>query len=241
MPEEKVIAGQPVAPGASTWNDFVDVRDWWRRRGGPRGGGVAAPPQTPQFDPATVVWIQNSTGSDLRQGEIAELQTKLLDDVERYVPWFDADTPNLTKPFVVCLEPITDGEIGPAAIDGVCPALVNVGATTHRWAGPSSGSAVLQSYAAGGVRLLYPPSSTGEVLCFVKFDRPAMYRGVTNAAIAKGDSGYVSRYLPGTTSDSGVDDLVVNEMADITDDGKVVYYMDDGGGVLYLIAAECPM
>jgi len=245
MPEDRVIAGQPVEPRAEAWNELIDVRDWWRRRGGPRGGAILPPPQTPQLDPSNIVWIKNNTGDDLRLGEIAELQTKLLTTVERYAGWFNADTPDLTNPFVICLEPIADGNIGPAAIDGICPALVTVGSTTDRWAYPASGSAVLASGHAGAVRLLYPPSGTGEVYCFVKFDRPAMYRGTSNSAIPKGtvpsDNKTVSRYLAGSTTDSGIDDVVANEMADITASGKVLYYCDDGGGTLYIIAAECPL
>lgn len=67
---------------------------------------------------------------------------------------------------------------------------------------------------------------------------PKLHRGVTDGAIAKGASGTVSRYTPGTTTDSGTNDTMYNELIDVGS-GKVVHYMRNGDK-LYMIAVECP-
>lgn len=64
-----------------------------------------------------------------------------------------------------------------------------------------------------------------------------LIRGVTDGAITKGSSGTVSRYLPGTTTDSGINDTCYNDYANVGS-GKKVSYMRNGDK-LYLIAAEC--
>ena len=68
---------------------------------------------------------------------------------------------------------------------------------------------------------------------------PLMHRGLTNEAISKGTSDkMVSRYSPGTTTDSGTDDTVTNELINIGS-GKVVHYFESGG-VFYITSVECP-
>lgn len=69
--------------------------------------------------------------------------------------------------------------------------------------------------------------------------RGRFYRGVTNEASGKGDTGKsVSRYIPGTTSDSGTDDLFTNELIDVGS-GIVIHYVEQGG-VFYMTSVECP-
>jgi len=65
------------------------------------------------------------------------------------------------------------------------------------------------------------------------------HRGVTDEALGKGKTKTVSRYDPGTTDDSGINDEVVNELASVAI-GKVVYYERQGLN-FYLYAAECPL
>lgn len=63
------------------------------------------------------------------------------------------------------------------------------------------------------------------------------HRGVTDAAISKGASGTVSRYTDGTSSDSGTNDTVTNDFADVAISKKVAYIKS--GGTFYMISAEC--
>lgn len=68
-----------------------------------------------------------------------------------------------------------------------------------------------------------------------------LFRGITNAALNKGSTvaNGVSRYLHGTETDSGIDDTVRNDWANVGS-GKKVGYMRSGSG-LYLVSAECPL
>lgn len=67
----------------------------------------------------------------------------------------------------------------------------------------------------------------------------AVHRGVTDGAINKNASGTVSRYTPGTTTDSGENDTVENEYANVGSGKKVAYIRN--GDKFYMIAAECPL
>jgi hypothetical protein len=66
-----------------------------------------------------------------------------------------------------------------------------------------------------------------------------IHRGITDEPLGKGTTMTVSRYNPGTTVDSTINDEVTNEMADVGT-GKVVYYFEQGGNK-YVFAAECPL
>ena len=68
------------------------------------------------------------------------------------------------------------------------------------------------------------------------------HRGITNMAVDKGtDDKTASRYEAGTKDDTGIDDTLVNEMADVGA-GKVVYYAREPGAEgWYIFAAECPL
>lgn len=64
-----------------------------------------------------------------------------------------------------------------------------------------------------------------------------LYRGVTDTAVAKGGTVTVSRYNPGTNTDSGTNDTgVVSELSAVVSGAKV-YYMDNGASK-YIIAVE---
>lgn len=64
-----------------------------------------------------------------------------------------------------------------------------------------------------------------------------IHRGVTNAQINKGStSGTVSRYTDGTDTDSGTDDTVTNDLADIGSGKKVIYVKL--GSIYYILNSE---
>jgi hypothetical protein len=91
----------------------------------------------------------------------------------------------------------------------------------------SSGDWVLVVLNGGNPYLLIHPS-TGTI---------EFHRGVTDAAINKGASGTVSRYTAGTTTDSGTNDTVNNDFANVAISKKVAYIKS--GANYYMIAAEC--
>ena len=176
---------------AAEWNRHVEVSNWAHRNKmlGEGGGGQ------PLIVDASRVLIKNDTGGNLRLGEVVELQDNSLGAVAEPNAVFDADTPDETKPFAICLEPIPDGKIGPAQIAGRCPALVNVQATTDRWAQVISGQDTLSGHRfCGSVRLLHTAGSTGEQLMWVMFQNcPGRWIGKADGAInGGGNSGTVS-------------------------------------------------
>ena len=73
-------------------------------------------------------------------------------------------TPSLSTDigkFVIAAAPIKDGEIGPVWMEGVCPALIEVGATWHRYCDIKASAAELKTYPAGGAEILWQESGTG--------------------------------------------------------------------------------
>lgn len=239
-----IKAGDPIeAVSATDLNRaFEAADDYFRRKA--RGDQKGRP--ATNYDP-NCVKVLNNSGAVRRAGEVLEFTslrfTTLADDRPL---WFTGSSPTLANGFGVLVRGMpasTEWGVDDCVVAGPCKALVNVTNTAHQFAYCAYGSYVLQSAPLGPVRILFKPSGTGERECGVLLDQSGfrMYRGVTNSAIAKGESNRtVSRYRPGTTTDTGIDDTVTNEMADIGS-GKVVYYMDDGGGILYVIAAECPL
>src|SRR5690606_3510783 len=77
-----------------------------------------------------------------------------------------------TQPIVVLLEPIKNGKIGRALIDGMVPAKVQVNDSTQRYAildGSSVGR--LKTDAALGVELIYKADTSGEQWAIVRVGR----------------------------------------------------------------------
>lgn len=62
------------------------------------------------------------------------------------------------------------------------------------------------------------------------------HRGITTSLIAKGGSGTVSRYSPGTDSGSGIVDTVLSDLATVAS-GRKVHYMLNGNN-FYIVAVE---
>lgn len=190
---------------AATANNILEAAEEYqlRRRLGVGGAQKARPL------PPDLVKVKNGTGTLLRAGEVVELDGLSLDDVTRGFPWFDADIPDETRPFAILLEGIADSAsaIGLAQISGCCPALINVQATTDRWAQVISGQDTLQGHRfCGQVRLLHTPGGTGEQLMWVMFQNcPGRWIGKADSAInGGGNSGTISIWegAPGSESDT---------------------------------------
>jgi hypothetical protein len=205
MPDatDKLTTGSEwVPPRAETWNGLVDLLAEWRRIK-KRLAKVLRPAEAPLLP--NCIKVKNNTSTQLRLGEIVELETTtLLTNVEQLFPWFNGDVPDETRPFAICAQPIGDGAIGTAYISGRCPALINVGATTDLWAYVNSGEDVLKGDRFwGDVRLLMTPPGTGEQLLWVSFEKsPQSWLGKTDSSHAKGASGTVSVWAGAVGSES---------------------------------------
>lgn len=161
---DKVSPGQPIPRSATLWNNIIgSANEYAVRQLGQPGGRQSA------SIPTDVIKIKNSSGSLVRLGEILEISGVLLTDVLRTALWFDGDTPDTTRPFAIALQNMPTGAIDRAQVSGVCVALVNVTDEAHGYAAPADTEPVLQSAAAGPIRILYKPTGTAEALCAVVF------------------------------------------------------------------------
>lgn len=161
---DKVSAGQPIPRSAALWNNLIGAANEYAARQLGQPGGAKTP-----LIPTDVIKIKNSSGTQIRLGEVLEISGFLLTNVLRDSLWFDGDEPDGTRPFAIALQGIPTTSIDRAQVSGVCPALVNVTNEDHSYATVAAGEPVLQSAAGGPVRILYKPTGTGEKLCAVVF------------------------------------------------------------------------
>jgi hypothetical protein len=233
---------EPTDLSISEWNRHVDVAEHYDRtmaRGQIR-------PRLGSTRDTNLVQVSNNSGADRREGEILEFTGFALTDLDGDVPllWFTGGEPSLDNGFGVLLRPMPNDSsvMDVCQIAGACKALVNVTDAGHKFATVEAGEYVLQSAASGPIRILSNPAGgTGEKTCAVLLgsESVAIHRGITDEDLDKGTTATVSRYNPGTTTDSTIDDEVTNELADVGT-GKVVYYFEQGGNK-YVFAAECPL
>jgi hypothetical protein len=115
----------------------------------------------------------------------------------------------------------------------------NTPAFGERW-GTSSGSWLLKKGESGNFEATGEKFDMGSLHLGRFVQRPlARFRGITVDPLTKGGAaGTVTRYKPGTTTDSGVADEVLNELVTVAA-GKVAYYFLENGK-FYLDAVECP-
>jgi len=169
---EKPGVGESQRTGplnARVWAKVYDSADQYHRT---QAMGVAnAPPRSSRTD-HQIVRLVNGTGYNLRQGEVVEVDDYALANLTNDYLYFNSATPDTTRQiFAIMLQPqLTGGnDVQPALVRGVCKALVNVTDTGHKFAVVESGLRVLQSAAAGPVKILHPlpPGDTGETVCMV--------------------------------------------------------------------------
>jgi hypothetical protein len=203
-------------------------------------GGNPTPRTKPRGE-TNWVTIKNSSGANRRQGEILEFTGLALTDLTSRQLMLTGGSPTLANAFGVLNSPVANNEISPdCQVSGGCVGLVNVTDANHGYAVVQSATYVLQSADTGTVRIMWKPSGTGEKTCALLIGVPApfeVFRGITNASISKGaTNGSVSRYKSGTNSDTGIDDTVTNDWANLASGIKVAYVRL--GSVYYILNSE---
>jgi len=226
---DKVAAGQPIPRAASLWNNIIGSANEYAMRQLGQPGSQSSQPIL-----ADVVKIQNSTGGQIRRGEVLEISGFLLTSVVRESLWFDGDTPDGTRAFAVALQDIPSGSIDRAQVVGVCVALVNVTDAGHGYAVVADDELVAQSAESGPIRILYKPTGTGEKTCAVligvsSVQKKPQCRFTLNSAMAKTDATkaatIVSQLGYGTSHAST--SITVSNPADETN-GDYTYYGASG-------------
>jgi hypothetical protein len=158
-----INAGDPVRGklSAGFFRDTGQMLDWYKRRKA-LGEGGAPPTATPINN--CVVWVRNNTGSDLRRGEVVELNGGLLNPQDpRYLP-FSGAMPNLERVgWGITLQQIPSGSIDDCLLLGVCIAYVVITDESHQYAERVSGSNVLRSTSRGPAKILQKMPNTGSV------------------------------------------------------------------------------
>lgn len=228
---DKVQAGQPIPRAASLWNNIIgSANEYALRQLGTPGS------QSSQPIASDVVKIQNSTGGQIRRGEVLEISGFLLTNLVRESLWFDGGTPDGTRPFVVALQDIPSGAIDRAQVVGVCVALVNVTDAGHGYAVVEDGELVAQSAESGPIRILYKPSGTGEKTCAVLIgvsaaavQKKPQCRFTLNSAMAKTDATKAATIVSqrGFGTSHASTSITVSNPADETN-GDYTYYGASG-------------
>ncbi|MCE9618423.1 MAG: hypothetical protein K8R92_00755 [Planctomycetes bacterium] len=184
---QPVKPGDPLRIGAGIWNDVESmVRD---RRGGRAGlvsdGGDAG------RDPS-IVLIKNTTGSSMPRHGVVQLDGPIFtpasgdpnqDLLKRVVMKGKLPEPaSGVGLFAVLLEPVQDGRVARASIDGLLGVYLNIGSAAHFSADiphvqatPSSGAigddGLLESSYCGSADILWKESGTGKKLAIVRLGR----------------------------------------------------------------------
>lgn len=159
--DRRVSAGERIRIPADTWNDVLETV---RRARGSRLGSGGSGPLADAVGASTIVLLQNDTGAALDAGACLAIGDAMvtvgIDFADE--PIFSGDTPgSATDAVAVLVEPLANGEIGRAVIQGVAVATVDVGSVGHGYAAPASGDAFLTSGTSGPVRILSTPGGTG--------------------------------------------------------------------------------
>ncbi len=242
MPD-KVSPGQSVSgsvlESAPFVNTLVDMVDWFRRQ-------QLGTPGSRQFTPTPtdIINVKNITGADRLAGDVLEIGTHLLGEIDPANLWFNVDTVShaVGRSYCILDRALPSTDIDEAHISGVCVARVNIIATTDRYGFVEQSSTTLKSGKAGQFRLLGPVTATGVqsvAVCFADDGRPVrLCKPVSN--ISKGAEGSVTLYeYDGTTETAGQTVTAKALMAAVTGGGSPKWCTAVWDGRWYVLPGEC--
>lgn len=148
MAYQKPMKGSPrkadgLQRSAAFFSDLIDVVSAHK-------AGIRPPNQRQSFEGRgnNVVFIHNNTGADLQLGEAVKLGDYLLEAGHPYDFWFEGESIDATfsRRYAVAAEPIPDGAIGAAYVNGMCAVrYVGTAPSEGDWLGPKPGSATLEN------------------------------------------------------------------------------------------------
>jgi hypothetical protein len=176
---KKVQPGQSLRIPAQTFNTMIDAaRDYLARQ--QSVGGAAQPAPLPQG----VVLVRNDTGEDRNLFEIVALDGPVFTPGENEdgfkfrfaLKGITPDRDHLGN-FAILLEPVKDGEIGRALLEGITPVKVQVDVEGQQYADVCTDEGDeclhLKTADAGAAHILWIESGTGEKWAVVRLANPA--------------------------------------------------------------------
>lgn len=194
-PLRKVQPGEPLAISAAAYNAFVDAARGVRSPGAVAGGPVATPRD------GLVVLVRNSSGGDVARYGVLAISSPLVSpssdegEFQRRLA-FDGVTPSgatAAGKFVVCLQPLADGEIGRAVLAGLTIAKLSVPGSLGAFAEAASGNvSTLTTGATGTARILWAESSGTTRWAVVRLGDPASSAASLTVKEADGSPSYTS-------------------------------------------------
>lgn len=194
MPLQQYQPGDRIYKWPSaTWNRMVRATERVERMSS-RGPGQSA------SDSGLIIHGINKSGNDLEEGHVGSVNGYHVNTRDDLVLEIGEPTELNTLAngyLAIALEDLAQDEIGPFAIGGICRANVDVLHVGMRHADIADGyTSKLQSHPAGRVRLLVPPTATGEQWCWVEVNArgPIIWRAKPKADIEAGSSGAVDIY-----------------------------------------------
>lgn len=173
--------------------------------------------KSPYYSPPTdrtVISARNESGVTVRLGEVLECDGSPLTAVDRTYPIVSAFTPDLTRStFGVTLNAMTTNQIDEIQLTGVCVAKVNILDEAHKFASRANASRVLQSGAAGPVKIIFKPTGSTppeERECIVQIGEEPGVQVVMARATAAPSTSY-----PSVTTWSEKDGSTGNEQVNV--------------------------
>lgn len=168
----KVKPGDPLVIPAETFNAFVETAQDLRSR--QQNQMRDAQPLT---RPSGIVRIRNDSGVDRNRFDVLGVDGVIFDpaddeDAFKNAPALVGVTPAAehANRFVVLLEPLADGSIGPAMAQGICPVKLDVQDAGHSFAEAVAGQcgALISASGSGGAQILWKAAGTGQQWALVR-------------------------------------------------------------------------
>lgn len=244
---DKKKPGDGLRYPASTWNEFCDAAEDYKRRALGGGGNVL---QTSW--PTDKIKIKNASGSARQRGEILKIGSALytpltantLPDLHpRNFAFSGSQITAVTEQFCVLTDWAATNQVVEAQVSGIVGAMVDIADANHEYATLEATSYTLVSVASGPHRIVAKPSGTGDKACVVNLFGTAktrLWRFTLNESLADGTASSDLLTMSGT--DTGFD-VTINDplgiFAALTAGTEAGLCLEQDG-LFYVIQAVCP-
>lgn len=194
---ERISTGEVwTAPRALDWNSIGEATENFQRHHRTRDGA-----QKKQWPIQTDwMWLRNDT-SDRLAGDVLQAGDALLTDLDPFAPWFAGITPThpvSQKTHGILRVACKSGVIERCQMSGIVRARVNIRDDDHKTCDAVDGYNQLQSFWAGPHKIVWKPSGTGVLDCWV-----AMYAAGEVFAEALLSEDLCPSDQPGTGTEGG--------------------------------------